>query len=62
MFAITIEVRVATDVFHLPILVCFFVIPIASIGVFSGYEIGAYTNIESSCEAHHLFVKMPLTC
>jgi hypothetical protein len=39
------------------------VIPISSVDVLFGYDIRtsvAYTNIETSCEAHYLFVKTPL--
>lgn len=35
-------------------------IPIVSVGVFFGYGIGSYINIESSYDAHCLFDKMSL--
>ena len=43
---------------------CYIVTPIVTVGEFFGYEIGAsvtHINIESLCEAHYLFDKMPLT-
>jgi len=43
---------------------CYIVTPIVTVGVFFRYDIGAsvtHINIESSCEAHYLFDKMPLT-